>query len=231
MKKQVRYLLIATGVGLAYYGYKKQHPKTNFLGGFGLFITNLLGLTAKPSIKSVLFIGDSITADPTWSYPALIRKARPDLNVDVLAKAGQTTEWMKNNLPLKLSAKKYDMVYIYGGTNDTLNNQILPATSVANVQNMVDQVRAKGSEAYVILGYEPVGFMDVNKMPITQYVKRHSDYKPFVERYKYYQSQLASKIKNATLVPKFNLGNNSLDGIHPNGTGQDIIKDKILSTL
>jgi lysophospholipase L1-like esterase len=198
--------------------------KKEFLGG-------LFG-TKKKSPKSILFIGDSITADPQWSYPALIRKAKPDLNIDVLAKPGQTTKWMVDNLPLKLAAKKYDRVYVYGGVNDAYNSYIkVPDTPVANVQKMIDLAQQKGSEVYVILGIEPNGYMDYRKMPITQYVRRKEDYIPLIERYKQIQAAYASRLRNATLVPKFNLGTMTSDGTHPNGTGQQRIADTIMKTF
>jgi lysophospholipase L1-like esterase len=197
--------------------------RNEFLGG--LFGT-------KKSPKSILFIGDSITADPQWSYPALIRKARPDLNIDVLAKPGQTTKWMADNLPFKLAAKKYDRIYIYGGVNDAYNSYIkVPDTPIANVQKMIDLSRQNGAESYVILGIEPNGYMDYRKMPITQYVRRKEDYIPLIERYKQIQAAYGTRLRNATLVPKFNLGTNTSDGTHPNGVGQQKIADKILSTI
>ncbi|MFN9953063.1 MAG: SGNH/GDSL hydrolase family protein, partial [bacterium] len=109
----------------------------------------------------------------------MIRKARPDLNIDVLAKGGQTTKWMADNLPIKLAAKNYDRVYIYGGVNDAYTaNLKIPDTPVANVQKMIDLIRKDGAEAYVILGYEPIPFMDYRKMPVNRYIRRKEDYIP-----------------------------------------------------
>jgi lysophospholipase L1-like esterase len=196
------------------------------------FLGGLFNFGKKKSPKSILFIGDSITADPRYSYPALIRKARPDLNIDVLAKGGQTTKWMADNLPIKLAAKNYDRVYIYGGVNDAYTaNLKIPDTPVANVQKMIDLIRKDGAEAYVILGYEPIPFMDYRKMPVNRYIRRKEDYIPLIERYKQLQSAYASRLRNAILVRKFNLGTLTSDGTHPSGTGQQKISDEILKTI
>jgi lysophospholipase L1-like esterase len=197
------------------------------------FLGGLFNFRKKKSPKSILFIGDSITADPRYSYPALIRKARPDLNIDVLAKGGQTTKWMADNLPIKLAAKNYDRVYIYGGVNDAFSSSIkIPDSPVTNVQRMIDLIRQDGAEAYVILGYEPIlPFMDYRRMPLTRYIKRKEDYIPLIERYKRLQAAFSSQLKNTTLVPKMNLGNMTSDGTHPTAAGQQRIADIITKTI
>jgi len=218
MKREYKFLL--AGVGIATVGYLYFRKRSNF---FGLF-------KKKTSPKTILFVGDSITADPMWSYPALIRKQRPDLKIDVHAKSGQTTGWMLQNLPPVLARKKYDRVYIYGGVNDAFNNVNL-STAVSNVQKMIDLARQNGAEAYVVLGYEPNGFMDYKKMPITRYVRSKEAYIPLIARYKQLQSMFATQLRNATLIPKINLGTKTSDGTHPNGAGQQLIADTIKQTL
>ena len=225
MKKKNLYWIaggLAVLGGILYYK-KSQGEKKPFLGW-------LFGTKRTPSTstnQNILFVGDSITADPNWSYPALIRKSRPDLNIDLNAKSGQTTSWMLLNLPAKLKAKKYGKVFIYGGVNDAYSATMKLDTAVSNVQKMVDLARQNGAQVYVILGYEPTGFMDYRKMPVTRYIKSKQAYIPLIERYKTLQNMYASRIKNATLIPKFNLGTMTSDGTHPNGAGQSKIAEVI----
>lgn len=166
----------------------------------------------KPKNNNVLFIGDSITADPSFSYPALLRKLRPDLVIDVLAKSGATTRWMLQNYSSKMN-KQYGKVFIYGGVNDAYNQSIPVAATVRNVQDMVDAFVKTGAEVYVILGYEPRGFMDYNP------------------KYEDLQKQLSSRITKAVIIPKINLGVQLTDGIHPNASGQKILAAAINSYL
>lgn len=180
--------------------------------------------------NNILFIGDSITdiefkGQPTGTYPLKIRKDRPDLVVDVHAEGGKTTGWMLSNLPPYLT-KPYNKVFIYGGVNDAFSNVKLE-TAVANVQTMVDLAVANGAKAYVITGYEPNGFMDYRKMPTTRYVTSKQGYIPLIERYKQFQSLIQSRIKNATIIPKFDLAGMTNDGTHPTGTGQKQIAETI----
>ena len=185
--------------------------------------------------NNVLFIGDSITdiefkSQPTGTYPLKIRKDRPDLVVDVHAEGGKTTGWMLTNLPPYLT-KPYSKVFIYGGVNDAFSDNIKLDTAVANVQKMVDLAVANGAKAYVIMGYEPNGFMDYRKMPTTRYVTSKQGYIPLIERYKQFQSLIQSRIKGATIIPKFDLTGMTNDGTHPTGTGQKQIAETIKKYL
>jgi lysophospholipase L1-like esterase len=184
--------------------------------------------------KNILFIGDSITdiddarGRATGTYPLLIRKDRPDLSIDVNALGGKTTSWMLLNLPPYLRNKKYGKVFIYGGVNDAFSNNVKLDTTIVNIQKMVDLAIQNGAKPYVVLGYEPVGFMDYRKMPTTRYVTRKEDYIPLIARYKTLQQMMASKIKGATIIPKIVLGSSyTSDGTHPTGAGQRIIADTI----
>ena len=93
---------------------------------------------------------------------------------------------------------------------------------------MVDLAVQNGARPYVVLGYEPVGFMDYRKMPTTRYVTTKEGYIPLIDRYRTLQRMMASQIKNATIIPKITLGSSyTTDGIHPTGAGQRIIADTI----
>lgn len=180
--------------------------------------------------NGILFIGDSITAHPTASYPALIRLRNPNVKVNVLAKPGMTTDWMRKNLP-KVSGSRFSRAYIYAGINDAFGNKPLQ-NAVDNVQDMADTLRANGTEVFVVLGYEPEGFMDHNKMPTSRFIKRKTDFIPLISRYRQLQNLYAEKLKNVRIIPKFVLSPKmNFDGIHPIGSGQKVIADVISRTL
>ena len=198
----------------------------------GLFLAFRSKKKDKPP-KKILFVDDSITATtyqgkPTGTYPLIIGRKRPDLTIDVLAIGGKTTKWMLENLPSKI-ANGYDRVYIYGGVNDAFSPVNLNSV-VSNVQKMVDLANSNGASAYVVLGYEPNGFMEYKKMPTTRYVGTKEGYIPLIARYKELQSKYLS-VKDAIFVPKFQLGSNTSDGTHPNGIGQNIIAEDIMKTF
>jgi len=183
--------------------------------------------------RNILFVGDSITAAKDFSYPYLIKKRRNDLSIDVVAKSGMTTTWMLTNLRSHLfsSLKKYEKIYIFGVVNDAFNNLRFD-TSIKNIQDMVNLAIANNAKPYVVLGINPNGYMDYRKMPVTRWVRRKEDYIPLIERYRKLQGEIALKIKNATLIPMFNLpASNTQDGTHPTAQGQLAISNAIEKTI
>lgn len=207
----------------------------------GFFLSRALGraVLKNPKPKKILFVGDSITAvkdskgnNITSTYPNYVKNelALNNISVDVLAKGGQPTSWMLQNLPTMLQ-NKYDRVYIYGGVNDAWNSSIKPNVPFENIQKMVDLINQSGADAFIIIGYEPYGFMDYQKMPVTIYQKSKEDNIPLIKEYADFQVQLPKTIKNATFIPKFSLGNRTSDGIHPNAEGQKMIAQTILKSV
>ena len=223
MKKNntILYIISASifGIGL-YLKSKYKSNKKNEDGELNFVSEN------KSGVKKVLFIGDSVTADPNYSYPALIKKKRKDVIVEVLAKGGMQTSWMLKNLPSKLNSNKYDSVFIYGGINDAFGS-IKTDKIVSNVQQMVDLAKSKGSKVFIILGYEPNKFMDYKKIPTTQYVRIKEGYLPLIENYKKLQNAYSSKLNGVKLIPKIDLGTLNSDGVHPNLKGQTILAENI----
>lgn len=208
-----------------------------FVAGASIYLlnrkkySNFFGLFKKktPFPNSVLFVGDSITA-ASGTYPTIIKRTFPNMFVDTVAKSGMTTDWMKNNLPSKLN-RKWDRIYIYGGVNDAFNN-VSQATTLNNIQYMVDLAIQNGATPYVMRGIEPSNYMDYRKMPVTRYVKRKEDYIPAIDRYKKLQDAISKSIKRATILPKFVISSSmTSDGIHPNGTGQGTIAQKVTDTF
>jgi len=196
------------------------------------------------SPKKILFVGDSVTAVKdyrsgkaiTSTYPNFVRSAlQPKgISVDVVAKGGETTRWMLDNLRTQLQNNKYDRIYLYGGINDAWNNSVKPQTTLDNVGAIIDLGNQNGSDVYIIQGYEPSGFMDINKIPVTRYQKSKEDNLPLIKEYEQYQTELERMQKDRkdfTLIPKVNLGSRTGDGIHPNGEGQRMIADAVLKTI
>lgn len=188
----------------------------------------------KPSstARRILFVGDSITASELYSYSYLIKRDRKDLTVDVLAKGGQTTQWMLENLIKQLASKNYDKVYVYGGVNDSMNDTIPTERTLKNLQEMVNLISKDGAKPYIITGIEPDNFMDYRKMPTNRWTPKRELYIPMIAKYKRYQQAIPNTIKGATIIPVFIL-NPSLtqDGIHPTSKGQLLMRPIVEKTI
>lgn len=191
--------------------------------------------------KNILFIGDSMTTirddngneSEAWeNYPNLIRKMKiAGLNVDVLAIRGKATKWMKEELPAQLKDKKYDDIFVFGGTNDIFGG--LPITdTVKNIQDIVDIMIQHGARPHVIVGYDTDETWQKDKLsPTTWGLKSMDDILKVKQRYIEYQKALTDNIKKAKLID-FKLGKGmTYDGVHPNLEGNKIIAGTILDII
>lgn len=195
----------------------------------------------KSKSKSVLFVGDSMTTtqdkngvevDGSYNYPNLIRRMKiSGLDIDTLAIAGKTTDWMKQELPNKIKSKKYDDVYIYGGTNDIFRGSEINKV-VDNIQNMVDMSIQQGAKPHVIIGYNTSQAWEENLLnPIQWGLKNKEDILKIKQKYINYQDALKNGIKNAELI-FINMGKGTTyDGVHPNLEGNKIISETIFKSL
>jgi lysophospholipase L1-like esterase len=180
--------------------------------------------------KKILFLGDSITADNN-SYANNIKKSNPNLQIEVKASVGKKTSWMLQSLKDLVAQKKsYDRIYVYGGINDIFSGSSKDV-ALSNLQAIVNLGNQMGADVFVIEGVKTDGYMDINKMPITQYVSSKNDYLPIIQKYDDFQSSIKGGVKNAKLIKTFNLSDNTNDGIHPTIEGQNIITKEILKTL
>jgi lysophospholipase L1-like esterase len=202
-------------------------------------VKKFFGKKAQQPVGSVLFVGDSITAieykgkPVTWTYPNIVKKelAPKNVKVDVVAEGGRRTDWLLTNLTEKLKTNKYDRVYIYGGINDMFSSTT-KHTALQNVQKMVDLIKSKGAEPYVIIGYDAETFMDENKLKPTSYVPTKAGMVKLKNRYIDYQNSIADTIKGATIVDKFDIPSSmTSDAVHPTPSGQKIIAKKLLETI
>ena len=198
---------------------------------------NLLNNDDKKN-KSILFVGDSISIDRSgnkplnFTYTALIRdELKPKgIDVDVLAIGGKRTSWMLENLPKKLSNKKYNKVYIYGGTNDMFSSTT-KQTAYNNIQKMVDLSIKNGAKPYVIIGYDARKTMTKEKLVPTKYVDTKDKMFKLAQRYFDFQDNMKSNIKNANIIDIIDIGTNAGDGVHPNKTGHKKLRDAIIKTI
>jgi lysophospholipase L1-like esterase len=191
--------------------------------GLALIYLTVKKFFGKKLPKSMLFVGDSITAidyngtPVTFTYPNLLKKELEPkgIKIDVLAKGGKRTDWLLSNLTEKLKTNKYDRIYIYGGVNDMFS-AVTKDKALQNVQDMVDLSIKNGAEPYVIVGYDAEKFMDENKLK---------------NRYIDFQNSIPTTIKRATIVEKINIPSSmTADGIHPTPSGQKLIANRLLET-
>jgi len=197
-------LIVLGTVTLLYYGYRKFFKKLKKSGKF-------------------LFVGDSITANAS-SYADQLKANNPEMVIKKIAKVGEKTDWMLDNLQKELSENKYDAVVILGGINDIYaKGQISDAK--LNLQKMYDLAHDKGAK---VIGVTP---------PPT------GTYSAWSEKKQELQEQLnAFVMKNPALDYKIDFysllsdGVNQkkqylTDGLHPNATGHKELKDKFSTIL
>jgi lysophospholipase L1-like esterase len=207
--------------------------------GIVIYVLVRKGKFKNKNPKNILIVGDSQSAiktadgkDISFTWSRLLKNSLEPkgYSVDVLALGGMPTKWMRDNLPAQLSKKKYDRVYILGGGNDSANSSIALKTTLDNFQSMVDMANANGADPFIMLGYRIDNFSDYRKMPLTIYVKKQEDWIPYIERRKQIQDNL-KRIKNAGIVPVYDLNGMTSDGIHPTAQGHKIIAQKMISHI
>lgn len=191
--------------------------------------------------KKILIVGDSQVAvktpsgEPiTYTYPNILRDKFPDKQIDVVAIGGKRTSWMLENMREALKNNKYDRVYLHGGGNDAHSQTPLTET-ISNFQTMVDMANDNGADAFIVLGYkiedESGKFLNPYFLKPTPYVTTPQEWMPLIQKSKDLQKFLVSKIKNANVVPIYDLQSETNDGIHPNSKGHKMTAEKIANTL
>ena len=177
-----------------------------------------------------MFVGDSHSAGPGWTWNYLIAKDHPEWDVTQLAVGGKRTDWMLQNLQTKLKEKKYDLVFIYGGANDVMSPQPI-TTPISNIQKMVDLVNGQGGKAIVLVGFDSESIFNPEKVATTKYCDRECmiGFKP--KRVKY-QADLPNSITGAIIIPKL-VGDISWsnDGVHVGSAQHKLMKDQVYSNM
>jgi peptidoglycan hydrolase-like protein with peptidoglycan-binding domain/lysophospholipase L1-like esterase len=173
---------------------------------------------------NVLFVGDSLSSAPgyTWNYK-LADKNSNKWNSAHLVKGGVRTGWMLDELRSKLNqGKKYDLVFIYGGTNDMFS-LVTKNEAISNINKMADLVAEQGGKTIVFAGYDAEKVMSEKShsnggnLMKTRYCSEEcmlKSRKKMIE----FQDALPSEIsgENVMVIPKMPGGNPSWagDGTH-----------------
>lgn len=102
---------------------------------------------------NVLFVGDSLSSEPgfTWNY--LLAKKHSDWDSTHIAQRGKITKWMKDEVSKELKNKKYDIVFVYGGTNDIFNG-LGGNSAKSNLEKIIGMVADQGGKTYIYSGYD-----------------------------------------------------------------------------
>jgi len=184
-------------------------------------------LGAAPSPKTILFLGDSITAgyglEPGDAYPALIQAKidgkRWNFKAINAGQSGDTTAGGLNRLNWLLR-NRIDVMVLELGGNDGLRG--LPAqTTKKNLQAIIDATKKKYPDAKVILAG-----MRVPPNMGADYANQFNSI--FPELAKKNQIPLIPFIlEGVGGVRELNLA----DGIHPTAEGQEIIANNVWKVL
>jgi acyl-CoA thioesterase-1 len=188
----------------------------------------LLGLTAAaPSPRTVLFLGDSITAgyglDLSEAYPALLQQRinQHGLNFKVI-NAGQSGDTSAGGLGRMdwLLKNRVDVLVLELGANDGLRGLPVEVTR-KNLQAIIDRARQRYPQIKVVVA----GM----KIPPNMGAEYSRDFEAMF-------ATLAKK-NNAALIPfilegvggvsKMNLP----DGIHPTAKGHEIVAENVWKVL
>lgn len=172
-----------------------------------LFVT-----TAK---TDVLFVGDSYSTGISVSYNYTLSKSRTNWRSKHIVKSGVTTAWMLKELEVALTYNTYNKIFIFGGVNDLYGGGNVDKT-ITNVMRMVKAAREQKAQVYLILGFSP------------RFYKRCLD-PHFPKRYGEYQKKLQLLVKDAIIIPTFDIGDEyaGKDGIHPTASGYKLFQKHV----
>jgi len=183
------------------------------------------GVQDKP--KSILFLGDSITAgyglDQSQAFPALIKARIDDANLNyTVVNAGLSGETSSGGLRRVgwLLRSKVDVLVLELGANDGLRGIDLSVTK-SNLQQIIDQARKANPDVSII-----VAGMQVPPNLGQSYTNEFRQIFPDL-----------AQSNNAKLIPFILDGVageptlNLSDGIHPNVEGQKILADNVWKVL
>jgi acyl-CoA thioesterase-1 len=181
--------------------------------------------TAKKSGRApvVLFFGTSLTAgyglSPEQAFPSLIEKLADSANLPIRAVnaglSGETTAGAARRIDWVLRTPA-DVVVIEAGANDALRG-LSPEAARANLQRVIDAVRAKQPKARIVL-------VQMEAPPNYGAV--------YTKSFRAVYTDLARKEK-IPLVPFLLNGVagiarlNQADGVHPNVAGERIVAENV----
>jgi len=189
-----------------------------------------LGLVAglgAAETKTMIFFGDSLTAgyglDPDDAYPALIQKKLDDSGrswrVVNAGLSGETTAGGLRRLDWILR-QPVDIFVIELGGNDGLRG-LAPETSRANLQLMIDRVRAKYPRAALVLAGMQ---LPTNLGP--EHTRRFAAMYAELAQANHI-SLIPFLLEGVGGVPRLN----QADGIHPTVEGQSLVAENVWKVI
>ena len=118
-------------------------------GSFALLGAYILltSFTRKKKLN-LLFVGDSNT-DNKNSYADKVKLAFPNYRVDKVAKWGEKSKWMLDNLETHLKGKKYDIITFLGGSNDVYGDVPLEETK-SNILKINKLIKDNGAKSVIV---------------------------------------------------------------------------------
>jgi acyl-CoA thioesterase I len=207
----------------------KQHSRFRLIISVSILclITGASGASFAAEPKTILFLGDSITAgyglDPSQAYPALIQEKvdakRWQFKVINAGQSGDTSagglsrmDWILKN--------RVDVLVLELGGNDGLRG--LPVeTTRKNLQAIIDRTRAKYPAAKIILA----GMMVPPNMGRDYGQKFEAIFRDLAKKNK--AALIPFVLEGVGGVRDLNLG----DGIHPTAKGQEIVANNVWKVL
>ena len=180
--------------------------------------------------ENVLFVGDSLSAGLgfTWNY--LLEKKHPEWNVKHIVKGGVRTQWMLDELRNELKQNNYDIVFIWGGTNDMFS-LVSINSAISNLQKMADLVKEQGGTPIIFAGYDVKSVMLDEKLKPTIYCDKPCMLRSR-DRMIEFQDKLESGINGAKVIPRvINSSISAGDGTHVGGSSHKIMADHVDSNM
>jgi len=114
----------------------------------GLYFLLTSATTKKKKLK-LLFVGDSNT-DNKYSYADKVKARFPNYEVRKVAKGGQGTKWMIENLEKDLKENKYDIITFLGGSNDIYGGAVPLQTTKENILKIRQMIKDNGAKAVLV---------------------------------------------------------------------------------
>lgn len=204
-------------------------------------IVDIISESSSDKKYNVLFVGDSLSSGVGYTWNYVLEELHPEWNVDHVYKSGQTTGWMLKQLKLKLSEKKYDLVFIWGGTNDmfsaAVNENIIPQdiinTAISNLTEMTNDVIKQDGKPIIFAGNDIVpiikrGEMKPSYSKTGKLICGEDCISKFKNAMVLFQNRLEQGIPGAYVVPRIKDSNlKTWDGTHVDVEGHKMIANHI----
>lgn len=177
--------------------------------------------------RTLVFFGDSLTAgygvDPDEAYPALIQRKIDDAGlawrVVNAGLSGETTAGGLRRLDW-IMRQPIDLFVLELGGNDGLRG-IPPGVTRANLQAMIERVRARHPRCTVVLAG-----MQVPPNLGADYARAFADIYPGLAR-ETGAKLIPFLLENVGGIPRLN----QADGIHPTAEGHTVVAETVWKTL